>query len=62
LRAWNDHYGADLETVPVAWNREGLALAQELQKEFDARGISVEVLYHDNLDEQERPVRHLPRG
>ena len=49
LRAWNDHYGDETKSasVSVAWNREGLALAQALQREFDARGIPVEVLYHD---------------
>ena len=65
LRAWNNRYGSDPESeqpVSVDWNREGLALAQELQREFDAREISVQVLYHDNLDEQERPVRDMPLG
>lgn len=66
LRAWNDRYGGQAsesrEGTFVTWNREGLALAQELQREFDAREVSVQIVYHDNLDQKERPVRDVPPG
>ena len=63
LEAWNDRLGApESWSAPASWNRDGLVLAQALQREFDARGIAVEVLYHDNKDNRERPVRSLPRG
>ena len=51
LEAWNARPGPPEEwRAPDAWNREGLVLAQALQREFDARGITVEVWYHDNND------------
>ncbi|MEI4273725.1 hypothetical protein TEK04_18550 [Klenkia sp. LSe6-5] len=33
--------------MPAAWVDEGWTLAQDLQREFDARGLDVEVRYHD---------------
>ncbi len=63
LEAWNERPGdPESWSAPASWNRDGLVLAQALQREFDARGISVEILYHDNKDGRERPVRNLPRG
>lgn len=63
LEAWNGGLGhSDSWSAPAFWNRDGLVLAQALQREFDGRGIAVEVLYHDNKAGRERPVRNLPRG
>lgn len=63
LEVWNDGIGhPEKWSAPASWNREGLVLAQALQREFDARGISVEVLYHDNNVGGHRPVRDMPRG
>lgn len=63
LRAWNDRYSVD--AARASWIDEGWALAHDLQREFDRRGVDVEVLYHEGGDE-ERPVRghpcrHIPR-
>ena len=64
LSAWNAKYGGGDANDPVendaAWWDEGLALAQELQREFDGRGLVLEVLYHDQHG-QELPVRDRPR-
>jgi hypothetical protein len=54
LVAWNDRYGRGL--INAAWWAEGWSLAQELQHEFDRRGLDVEVLFHD-VDGQERAIR-----
>lgn len=64
LEAWNTAY-ADREMdalLPNAegWWLEGLRLAQELQREFDERGLAVEVLYHEEEGRSERPVRDRP--
>jgi hypothetical protein len=63
LRSWNARFGGDAND-PVendeAWWDEGLALAQELQREFDGRDLAVEVLYHGRQG-QELPVRDRPR-
>ena len=63
LIAWNDHYGSDaseLRENSGAWWGEGLALAQELQREFDERGLPVEVRFPDQYG-QSPPVRDRPR-
>jgi hypothetical protein len=49
LEAWNARPGPPEEwQAPASWNREGLVLAQTLQREFDSRSITVEVWYRDN--------------
>jgi hypothetical protein len=58
LRAWNDRYSVD--AAKSAWVEEGWALAHDLQRESDGRGLAVEVRYHDS-DGQERPVSGHPR-
>ncbi|TFV86544.1 hypothetical protein [Blastococcus sp. CT_GayMR16] len=54
LTSWNDRYGTG--TINAGWWDEGWSLAQDLQHEFDRRGLEVEVLYHD-FDGQERSTR-----
>jgi hypothetical protein len=54
LTSWNDRYG--MGTINAAWWDEGWSLAQDLQHEFDRRGLEVEVLYHD-FDGEERATR-----
>ncbi len=58
MSAWNSRFGVDAPTA--AWWDEGLTLAQHLQREFDSRELTVEVLYHDR-DGQELSVRSRPR-
>ena len=64
LRSWNLKFAGGDANHPVdndaAWSDEGLALAQELQREFDARDLGVEVLYHGQQG-KELPVRDRPR-
>jgi hypothetical protein len=59
LRAWNDRYHVD--AAKTSWVEEGWALAHDLQREFDGRGLDVEVRYHDR-DGEERPVSGHPRS
>ncbi|SCX44349.1 hypothetical protein SAMN03159343_1401 [Klenkia marina] len=51
---WNDRYGA--HGTSRTWIDEGWALAHDVQPEFDARGLDVEVRYHDG-DGSEPAVR-----
>lgn len=62
LIAWNDDYisGIGVGECSGAWWSQGLFLAQELQREFDGRGLSVEVRYPDQRG-QNAPVRDRPR-
>ena len=64
LEVWNDRYGDREIDAPIpdaeGWRVEGLRLAQELQREFDERGLAVEVLYRDEDGRSEGPVRDRP--
>ena len=54
LRRWNERYG--IHEMPATWVDEGWMLAHDVQREFDARGLDVEVRYHD-ADGSEPAVR-----
>lgn len=61
LEAWNGRYGRDGNDS--AWWDEGWSLASRLQREFDGRGLVVEVRFHD-VDGREPAVgnrRRRPR-
>ena len=61
LEAWNGR--SDWDGNDPAWWDEGWTLARQLQREFDRRGLSVEVLFHD-VDGREPAVgdrRRRPR-
>ena len=64
LDAWNTDWSRDalglgsLENRPAGgqgWKREGLDLAYQLQAEFDALGLDIDVLYAH--DDDRRPLR-----
>ena len=57
LADWNDRYPLDSTPSP-GWVREGRALARQLQREFDARDLSVLVLFHEDGHHRERPASH----
>jgi len=59
LRDWNDRYPAGSRSG--TWVDEGWALAHDVQREFDARGLDVEVRYHDG-DGSEPAVRGRRRN
>ncbi len=56
LTGWNERYGGET----AAWLEEGCAIARDLQREFDARDLAVEVLFHDDERREELPVRDRP--
>ena len=45
LSSWNARYGSGM--VSDAWWDEGWSLARLLQREFDRRGLGVQVRFHD---------------
>jgi len=45
----------------TSWVEEGWTLAHDLQREFDGRGLDVEVRDHDDRDGGERPCAVTPR-
>lgn len=45
LTAWNDRFGA--HGTSATWADEGRTLAQDVQRELDARGVVVEVRYYE---------------
>lgn len=45
LAAWNARYGFD--GMDDAWWDEGWSAARELRREFEQRGLRVQVLFHD---------------
>jgi hypothetical protein len=65
LTAWNDRFNVGSPDSPgaqgpsSAWEREGWLLAQDLQREFDGRGLDVEVTYQ-MPDGGAPPVRGRP--
>lgn len=55
LTDWNERFGDGT----AAWRDEGWAIARDLQREFDARDLAVEVLVHGGRGEG-TPVRDRP--